>query len=111
DLAVGSFSLNVFSVLLGNGTGGYLAPIVTTTGGEAVVRAAGDVNADGNPDLIVQVDPDGTRLLLGDGTGHFSAGTDVATGQTARALRLSDLNRDGRLDLVVGHPQRGTVAV
>ena len=112
-------------VLLGNGAGGFQAPISTTLGSgqSPYAIAVGDVNGDGIPDLAVAasvttyyVDPDspnypngGTlstnyslNILLGRNDGTFSVQSTESLGSTSAVL--VDLNRDGRPDLVTTDP-------
>ena len=112
DIAAGSEPN--FSVLLGNGAGGYLAPRVFNTGVFTLVRGAADVNGDGHLDLIAMdgaADGVHIRVFHGDGTGSFDAGTDVSAGVTTRSFRVIDVNGDGRVDLVAHHPTLATVSV
>ncbi len=112
DIAAGSEPN--FSVLLGNGAGGYLAPRVFNTGVFTLVRGAADVNGDGHLDLIAMdgaADGVHIKVFHGDGTGSFDAGTDVSAGVTTRSFRVIDVNGDGRVDLVAHHPTLATVSV
>ncbi len=85
-------------------------PARVTVAGDLV---AGDVDGDGDQDLVVagrDLQPD--LLFLNDGTGTFTDATAAAlpTAQTdARAVALADLDGDGDLDLVfadAGAPDR-----
>src|ERR1044071_4753814 len=54
DVAVGSSSsASVISVLLGNGAGGFSAPINTSAGRNILSLAAADFNGDGKKDLLI----------------------------------------------------------
>lgn len=64
--------------------------------------SAGDVNSDGNVDLIA-VTNSGTRVFLNDGTGNFeflSLLENPGTQQRGRDSWLVDINEDGQLDLI-----------
>src|SRR5262249_51318759 len=61
-------SEDTLSVILGNGDGTFNLPVKYAAGQVAVVAAAGDLNHDGYPDLVV-ADSDGTvSVLLNDGS-------------------------------------------
>ncbi len=68
-----------------------------------VAAAAGDVDGDGNVDLVA-VGGTSAQVWLNDGAGNFrqgDAGLDVAP-TDATAVALADLDGDGNLDLVLG---------
>ena len=62
----------------------------------------GDVNADGNPDVVYYA-ADGVYTDLGDGRGRFTAASVTPSpvfAATTNAMAVGDLNRDGRTDMV-----------
>ncbi len=72
--------------------------------------AAGDVNGDGYPDLVVGNFLEQTRLYLNDGAGSLldtTASSLPSAVHETRALALGDVSGDGHLDLVlaVGYTQ------
>jgi len=100
------------SVLLGVGDGTFLTPPNYATGGEyAYSGAIGDVNGDGNPDLVVANEcginncPNGAvSVLLGKGDGTFKPAVSYVTGgQDAYSVVVANLIANGPPDLVVAN--------
>jgi hypothetical protein len=94
------------TLLLGNGNGTFQAPNYYETGAEPVWLADGDLNGDGNLDLVTANQSGNTiSVLLGNGDGTFQANSDLGVGKTPNAVAAGDFNGDGRLDLAVGNFQ------
>ena len=94
-------------ILLGDGTGSFTNASQFTVSATAATISLGDLNNDGNLDLIVAgAGPENKTGLflfsyLGDGTGNFTAKqtSELGTGALEGVLGLSDFNEDGNLDV------------
>lgn len=100
DLAVANHvsTTNTVSVLLGNGDGTFQTPLMYNGGNSPTSIAAGDVNNDGNTDLLLGTTY-GAMLLLGNGDGTFSSGSSFGYGSGPAAF--GDFNGDGKTDLAL----------
>ncbi|HYQ96439.1 MAG TPA: T9SS type A sorting domain-containing protein [Candidatus Eisenbacteria bacterium] len=103
---------SVVSVLLGNGDGTFQTRVNYGTGPPFALSAAiGDVNRDGNQDLVTANYGGTVSVLLGNGDGTFRPRVDYATGVGATSVTIRDLNGDGRPDLVTGNSGSGGASV
>ena len=89
-------------VYLNTGGGNFSAPKTSAIGalsGDSM--AAGDINGDGKPDLVVATALGAFSFLLGNGDGSFRAPVTVLPGAAPlNSLTIGDVNHDGHLDVV-----------
>jgi len=113
DLAIGNDNQqnnNTLSVLLNNGSGGFLPRTDYVAGSGASGVVAGDFNHDLSQDLAVANILDSTvSVLLGNGDGTFQNHVDYPTGTMPQTVLTGDFNNDGILDLVTV-PNLGSAA-
>jgi len=115
DLAIVNTASNTVTVLLGNGSGGFVpsggSPF--PVGSAPFSIAAGDFNLDNKADLAIANLGDGTvSVLLGDGKGEFIL--DPGPGPIGAALEsiaVGDLNGDGKPDLAVANAGNAAVSI
>lgn len=105
DVVVLSPTGNALVLLQGDGAGGFTAGTSIATASGPVTLAIGDLNNDGNRDIVVGTSTGGRTILLGDGQAHFTAtsftGLESSPTTGAGAVGLADMNGDGWLDLVI----------
>ncbi|HEX3476903.1 MAG TPA: Ig-like domain-containing protein [Kofleriaceae bacterium] len=102
DIAAINPANNTIGVLLGDGAGGFAAPVTYATGSGPVAIAAGDFDGDGLVDLAVASATASTvGILRGTGGGAFTAGASLSIAAGATAIAAADLDGDGKLDLAV----------
>lgn len=111
---------SAINVLKGNGDGTFTAQASLTGLGFVAMTAVGDLNGDGNLDLVAAA---GTstlgRAIIGlanadaSGNGNFTFTTSQYNnlGLGTLAVALADFDEDGRLDLAAGNSTAGTVSV
>jgi len=92
-----------FTVLRGNGAGGWL-PAVTVGGASGIVHtmALGDFDGDGDDDLAWSAGAS-LKLQMSDGTGGLVAGPSMALAAEAQDLVVADFDVDGSLDVALVH--------
>jgi len=90
------------TVLLSDGHGGFASSAIYPTARGPVSGAIGDLNADGNPDVVIAgVAGEGLAAYTNDGTGRL---TRVPVPQVANAHQtpaIADIDGDGRPDIAV----------
>jgi hypothetical protein len=81
----------------------------------AVSVTTGDLNGDGNPDVVVgnedflTTNPQSVSVFLGQGDGTLGARVDYSSPYVPSAVALADLNGDGKLDLAYSTYSNGHV--
>jgi hypothetical protein len=103
DFAIAGVSSHsgVLSIFLGNGDGTFHSAFDYDTGDRPTWIAVGDVNGDGNSDLVVAHDISSqVSIYLGSGDGSFQPGVDYHTSSPSASVAIADVNGDGLLDMV-----------
>jgi hypothetical protein len=107
-VVVASAGVNQLQAMLGDGHGGFAAPVAIATGsaGPITNTIVADFNGDGFPDIAFGSNPNATQIsiIFGDGHGGFSAPRLIqvaSDGTSAVGLILLDANKDLKPDLAV----------
>ena len=114
DLVTSNAFNKTFSILLGNGSGGFGAATKSAEPNVPSAVAVADFNGDGNMDLVLGDVNNGTiSIALGNGSGTFGTPTQVtvAAGFEMDAVAVGDFNHDGNVDLAVVLNSSTNVAV
>ncbi|NJL22256.1 MAG: type I secretion C-terminal target domain-containing protein [Leptolyngbyaceae cyanobacterium SM1_3_5] len=117
DLAVGSESVNgsvsvlLNSVLLNNGSGGFLPQSIFAVSGSPFSIAVGDFNGDSRPDITAanfgtsatSFSDASVSVLLNNGSGGFLPQITFPFERSPGAVAVADLNGDGKLDIATAN--------
>ncbi|WP_341899605.1 FG-GAP-like repeat-containing protein [Synechococcus sp. UW140] len=89
------------------------APQTTfATGNGASSVTLGDVDGDGNIDIITaNQKSNSASVLLGNGNGTFQSQGTFSTGTKSRTVTLGDVNGDGRLDIITANRDSNNISV
>ncbi|WP_324673669.1 FG-GAP-like repeat-containing protein [Hymenobacter sp. GOD-10R] len=92
-----------FTTAVSPSTGTFISRQEVPVGVQPVDLASGDLDGDGDPDLLTaDFNSNTVSVRRNDGTGSFSGNQTIAF-TAARSLALGDIDGDGDLDLVVGN--------
>jgi hypothetical protein len=117
DLAFANHEAKHLTVLLGDGRGGFSpapkSPFAVEVRPHTHGVAAGDLNGDGNPDLLTDSwGNDHVAVLLGDGKGGFRPGPLLAVGKHPyQRVRIADVDGDGKGDILTTNLEGDDVTV
>ena len=108
DILAANSADNTATVLLGDGTGAFVAAAASpfAVGVKPHALALADFNGDGVPDVVAaNAGGNSITVLLGDGSGGFTAltGSPFNTGSTPVSLVVADFNADGKPDIAIAN--------
>ena len=111
DLVVANYDGDNVAVLLGDGAGGFAAPIhAPVTGGPGWVAVA-DLNHDSRPDVAIADAGKGAEVLFGGGDGTLGAEVKLDTSGAGKGIAVADLNGDGNPDIALANIVEGSISV
>ncbi|CAF3308762.1 unnamed protein product [Rotaria sp. Silwood2] len=118
DIIVAYSGSNNVGVFLNSGTGTFTAQtnsLIIAGATTPVSVVAGDVNADGKPDIIVAYSgSNNLGAFLNSGTGTFTAQTNLITlagATTPASVVAGDVNADGKPDIIVAYSGSNNVGI
>ena len=103
DVAVACYDSSVLEVLPGTGSGErpFFQPTSYPTGSFPVKVSSGDLDGDGDADLILLGESGWMELFLNDGSGHFSRQLqNVTAGKNPTDIISCDLDGDGKAEVL-----------
>ncbi|NDD31703.1 MAG: VCBS repeat-containing protein, partial [Proteobacteria bacterium] len=99
------------SVYLGNGDGTFQAATNYQVAAQPYALAAGDLNNDGNVDLVIPgAFSSQTTVMRGNGDGTFKTPSTLLSGFAPYDVTLADMNYDGHLDIVLVNKESASVS-
>jgi hypothetical protein len=97
------------SIFLNDGTGKFTGPTAYPTGNHPFKVISGDLDLDGNSDLVVTNNGAASvSILLNQGNGTFASRVNYPVGSYPQGVSLADYNSDGFLDMSVANSNPGT---
>jgi hypothetical protein len=118
DLAFANHEEKHLTVLLGNGRGGFTpalnSPFAVEVQPHTHGVATGDLNGDGNLDLVTDSwGNNQVSVLFGDGKGSFNtSGTFLDVGKMPyQRVRVGDMNGDGKSDIITTNLEGDDVTI
>jgi FG-GAP-like repeat/FG-GAP repeat len=118
DLAFANHEEKYLTVLLSDGQGGFTpatdSPFAVEVKPHTHGVAAGDLNGDGNLDLVTDSwQTDQVEILFGDGKGSFKTpGSFFAVGKHPyQRVRVADVNGDGKTDIITTNLEGDNVTI
>jgi len=116
DIAVANYDADSIGVLINQGNGNFTAQMLypLPPGSSPRSIAAGDVDGNGQPDLVVASSgADDVIVLFNKGNSIFSGRVSysMVTGSSPYAVALADVDGDGKPDMVVANSGAGNIAV
>jgi hypothetical protein len=118
DLAFANHEEKHLTVLLGNGQGGFTpapnSPFAVEVKPHTHGVATGDLNGDGNLDLVTDSwGNDRVAVLFGDGKGSFNtSGAFLGVGKMPyQRVRVGDINGDGKSDIITTNLEGDNVTI
>ncbi len=101
---------NSIWIRLGDGAGGFAAPVGIPAGPGLVELEVADLNRDGIDDVIVANGySDSVSVVTGVSSGGFGPARNYLVGQSPRGLAIADWNGDGWLDIAVTPASQGGI--
>ena len=104
DIVAGRFNVATSNVAVfyGNGTGSFGAPLAFPASRFGIMAlAVGDLDGDGNPDVVTAHADGRVAVIYGDGLIGFPRRAEIRAVNAPGFIALRDLNGDSRPDLVV----------
>jgi hypothetical protein len=112
-MVVTDYNFGAVTIELNNGSGGFAAGATLTVGTQPTNVALGDVDGDGDLDMVVVKSGGSPRVNVyaNNGSGRFSFGSSPSTGLAAQGVALGDVDGDGDLDFLTIDPIRNSLTV
>ncbi len=95
----------------GTGSGSFTGEIQLLAGNWAVEVEAGDIDGDGDVDIVCGTETIGIQVWKNNGNGTFGTRASYAAGSINRQMELKDVSGDGRPDVILNNETTNQLSV